>query len=34
VRNLHLVVSHWNTTDDSNWPYRAMQHRHNATARM
>ncbi len=32
LRNLHLVVSHWNTTDDSNWPYRAMQYRHNATA--
>jgi hypothetical protein len=33
LRNLHLVVSHWNTTDGSNWPYRAMQYRHNAGAR-
>jgi len=34
LRNLHLVVSHWNTTDDSNWPYRAMQYRHNASTRL
>jgi hypothetical protein len=32
LRRLHLVVSHWNTVDGSNWPYRAMQYRHNATA--
>jgi hypothetical protein len=25
VRDLHLVVSQWNTT--TNWPYRAMQFR-------
>jgi hypothetical protein len=30
LRRLHLVVSHWNTTDGTNWPYRAMQYRHNA----
>ena len=34
LRHLHLVVSHWNTTEDSNWPYRAMQYRHNASARL
>jgi hypothetical protein len=34
LRNLHLVVSHWNTTDGSNWPYRAMQYRHNAMSRL
>ncbi|OBK72262.1 hypothetical protein A5651_16790 [Mycobacterium sp. 1274761.0] len=34
LRNLHLVVSHWNTIDGSNWPYRAMQYRHNATMRL
>jgi hypothetical protein len=34
LRNLHLVVSHWNTTDGSNWPYRAIQYRHNATPRL
>ncbi len=33
LRNLHLVVSHWNTADGSNWPYRAMQYRHNAMVR-
>jgi hypothetical protein len=32
LRRLHLVVSHWNTVDGSNWPYRAMQYRHNAVA--
>lgn len=31
LRNLHLVVSHWNTGDGSGWPYRAIQYRHNAT---
>jgi hypothetical protein len=34
LRILHLVVSHWNTTDGSNWPYRAMQYRHNAALRL
>jgi hypothetical protein len=34
LRNLHLIVSHWNTTDGSNWPYRAIQYRHNATSRL
>jgi Domain of unknown function (DUF4185) len=32
LRRLHLVVSHWNTTDGSNWPYRAMQYRHRCDA--
>lgn len=31
LRNLHLVVSHWNTGDGSDWPYRAIQYRHDAT---
>jgi hypothetical protein len=30
LQRLHLVISHWNTTDGSNWPYRTMQYRHNA----
>jgi hypothetical protein len=33
LRALHLVVSHWNTGDGSDWPYRAMQYRHDATRR-
>ena len=32
LSQLHLVVSHWNTVDGSNWPYRAMQYRHDTTA--
>jgi D-arabinan endo alpha-(1,5)-arabinofuranosidase len=31
LRNLHLVISHWNTRDGSQWPYRAIQYRHNPT---
>jgi hypothetical protein len=34
LRSLHLVVSHWNTTDGSNWPYRARQYRYNAALRL
>jgi D-arabinan endo alpha-(1,5)-arabinofuranosidase len=34
LRKLHLLVSHWNTTDGSNWPYRVMQYRHNASSRL
>ena len=34
LSQLHLVASHWNTPDGSNWPYRAMQYRHNTTARL
>ncbi|MGZ6780642.1 MAG: DUF4185 domain-containing protein, partial [Mycobacterium sp.] len=34
LRNLHLVVSQWNTVDGSNWPYRAIQYRHNASTRL
>ena len=31
LHSLGAVSGEWNTADGANWPYRAIQYRHNAT---